>query len=127
MAERPYLIVELDEFVRSWKRLRLEEGDREALDLELARSAETSPVIPGSGGARKMRFAPPSRGKGKRGATRVVFVLIRIADLLVLIEIYGKGERDDISKDELAAIRKRILSLKRQLKEEHDGGKEADR
>ena len=43
------------------------------LQVELMREPDRGAVIPGSGGLRKMRFADPRRGKGKRGGLRIIY------------------------------------------------------
>jgi len=42
-----------------------------ALQQHLTRSPESGPVIPGSGGVRKLRWAAP--GRGKRGGYRIIY------------------------------------------------------
>jgi len=42
-----------------------------ALQVALMRDPEAGPVIPGSGGVRKLRWAAP--GRGKRGGYRVIY------------------------------------------------------
>jgi hypothetical protein len=118
MEPKQYTVVQLDWFVRSWERLGLNDDDMLTLEEELRRRALSAPVIPGSGGARKLRFAPPSLGRGKRGGARVVFLMLHIGQMIVLIEIYAKGERADISADELAAIKTRIENIAREIRME---------
>lgn len=50
-------------------------SDDEYLKLQqaLAENPEAGPVIPGSGGVRKLRWAMP--GRGKRGGLRVIYYL----------------------------------------------------
>ena len=47
-----------------------------ALQQALAQSPDAGPVIPGSGGVRKLRWAAP--GRGKRGGYRVVYYVKRV-------------------------------------------------
>jgi hypothetical protein len=116
--QKHFTVVQLDWFERSWRRLGLDDDDMLALEAELRERALTAPVIPGSGGARKLRFAPPSLGRGKRGGTRVIFLVLQIGDMIVLIDIYAKGEREDISAAELSAIRTRIENIAREIRME---------
>jgi hypothetical protein len=62
-------IVQLAAFVSDWKRLGLDDEDLQALENIFRRSPEAGTVIPGTGGFRKVRFAPPSWHTGKSGAT----------------------------------------------------------
>jgi len=62
-------------------------------------------VMPGCGGLRKARFAGPTRGKGKRGGVRVVYLHIPEVDRIDMITIYAKGEKDDLDGNEKKALR----------------------
>jgi hypothetical protein len=45
------------------------------LQNRLAAAPEHGDVIPGTGGFRKLRWADPRRGKGRRGGLRVIYIL----------------------------------------------------
>lgn len=49
----------------------LSDEDFGALQRALMANPEAGPVIPGSGGVRKLRWAAP--GRGKRGGYRVIY------------------------------------------------------
>ena len=68
----------------------------------LARSPDAGEVIPGTGGARKVRFA--GRGKGKSGGYRVITLYSGGALPVFLLTVFGKGERADLSKAERNAL-----------------------
>lgn len=55
-------------------------------------------VIPGTGGARKVRCA--GRGKGKSGGCRVITFHAGARVPVFLLALYTKGERADLSKSE---------------------------
>lgn len=62
-------------------------------------------LIPGTGGARKMRFARP--GTGKSGGYRTIHYFGGDDVPVFLLAIYGKGEKANLSKaerNELAGI-----------------------
>jgi len=44
-----------------------------ALQNELARNPEAGDLMPGTGGFRKIRWADPRRGKGRRGGLRIIY------------------------------------------------------
>lgn len=92
------------------------------LQNELGAYPQKGPVMPGCGGHHKIRVRDESRGKGKRGGARVVYLDIPEANRIHLITIYGKDDQDDLTPDqkrlfaqlaqqiraeELAAIRRR--------------------
>lgn len=54
-------------FVADWQHLDLSDEDLRSLEALLLRDPEAGKVIPGTGGARKVRFAPKSSGKPNKG------------------------------------------------------------
>ena len=84
------------------------------LQNTLLATPDKGKVMPGCGGLRKLRFADPKRGKGKRGGVRVIYLHIPEAERIDLLAIYGKDERDDLSADEKRALR----ALAQQAREE---------
>lgn len=59
-----------------------------------------------------MRVADPTRGKGKRGGLRTLFLDLPEKEKTYLLYLYGKDESEDISPNE----KKAILSLVKILK-----------
>jgi hypothetical protein len=43
------------------------------LQNELARNPQAGDLMPGTGGFRKVRWADPRRGKGRRGGLRIIY------------------------------------------------------
>src|SRR4051812_32522364 len=61
-------------FDRVWRQLGLnDDDDRYLLEATIMIDPKGWPVIPGTGGARKLRFAPPDWPVGQSGALRVVY------------------------------------------------------
>ena len=67
-------------------------------------------VIPGAGGARKLRWA--AMGKGKRGGARVVYLYVAIAARIYLLRCYAKSVRTDLTADEKRELRQIADRLK---------------
>jgi hypothetical protein len=67
-------------------------------------------VIPGAGGARKLRWA--AKGKGQRAGARVIYVYIVIAGRVFLIRCYTKNVKSDLTADEKKELRKIAANLK---------------
>ena len=80
-------------------------SDEEFLDLQrfLINHPQTGDVIPGTGGCRKLRWA--AKGRGKRGGARVIYFLRTREDQIILVTVYGKGERDDVPRAWLKRIK----------------------
>lgn len=90
-------------FTARWHK-RLDDAALKALQEELLESPNAGDPIPGCGILRKLRFGDESRGKGKRGGVRVIYLHTPAASRIDLITVYGKDEADDLSKDEVSAL-----------------------
>ena len=65
----------------------------EAVAAYLADHPDAGDVIPGAGGARKLRWA--AKCKGKRGGARIIYVYVVIAARVFLIRCYAKNVKTD--------------------------------
>jgi len=90
----------------------LSDDEYARVQAKLVAEPESGPVIPGSGGVRKLRWGQP--GRGKRGGIRIIYYLRRDDDVIWMLTIYAKNEIETISP--------RVL---RQIKEEIDGSDQA--
>src|SRR5688500_8098190 len=107
--------VHLSVFVADWRRLKLDDDDLRALELLLLEQPETGKLIPGSGGLRKVRFAPPSWNRGKRGGARVCYAYFSVAAAVYLVAAYGKKEKEDISADDKKSYRRILAEIESAL------------
>ena len=77
------------------------EDERLAFVSWIAANPLAGAVIPGAGGARKVRWTVS--GKGKRGGVRVIYFNLSADDAVLLIAIYAKTQQTNITAK---AIRK---------------------
>ena len=84
----------------------LNDDEYRALQVELSRNPDAGPVIPGSGGVRKIRWA--AQGRGKRGGYRIIYYVKRRHGVIWLLTIYPKNVIDDLPVHLLRQIRKEI-------------------
>jgi hypothetical protein len=75
-----------------------------SLQNELVGRPDKGQVMAGCGGLRKLRFADPSRGKGKRGGVRVIYLYTPEAARMDFLDVYGKDEKDDLTAKEKKAL-----------------------
>lgn len=101
----PKLFVESHEFTE-WIVTHLDDDALAALQQLLAENPESGAVMPGCGGLRKLRIADPSRQTGKRGGARIIYLHVPKADWVYLMDVYGKGEKADLSSAEKKMLRR---------------------
>jgi len=90
-------------FDKKWDTLGLDEDDLLELQEQICKSPSGHPVIRGSGGVRKIRFA--AEGKGKSGGARVIYGDFPAAGVVYLFSVYPKSEKDDITTDERKTLK----------------------
>jgi mRNA-degrading endonuclease RelE of RelBE toxin-antitoxin system len=106
-----YLFIELDSFTDDWADLKLSDDELWALEDEIARSPTRAPVVPGGGGARKLRCSFKTSGKGKSGGYRVLYAFLPIHGTVLLISAWPKSEREDLHRSDYITIGKIISRI----------------
>lgn len=87
----------------------ISEPERQSIVDFIAANPTAGELMQGTGGARKLRFA--GRGKGKSGGYRVVTYFGGDDVPVFLLAMYGKGDRDNLSKAERNELKKELASL----------------
>ncbi len=105
-------------FTRDWERLGLDEAALGALEIEILKDPGHAPVIRGTGGLRKLRFAGPGTGRGKRGAYRVCYVAFLEFGTVALVVVFGKNEKDNLTPADRNAIAAMIDAYRAELERE---------
>lgn len=101
-------VIETPGFVRDAKAAGVSEAERGKIVEAIAANPLAGAEIPGSGGARKVRF--PGRGSGKSGGYRVI-TYFGGADIPVfLLNVFAKGDRANLSRAEVNEL-KVILAM----------------
>lgn len=103
------VVVESAAFRADAKAAGLADEDIRRIIDRVAREPACGDAIPGTGGARKIRFG--GRGKGKSGGYRVITFYTGPELPVFLLTVFGKGERIDLSQAERNAMRKELAGL----------------
>ncbi len=103
------VFVELPAFAR----FRADYLDDEAfrgMQVAMMKNPQAGDVMEGTGGLRKLRYADPRRGKGKRGGLRVIYYLWDGGAQFWLFTLYGKDEMADLNADEKKVLRGMLMA-----------------
>ena len=76
-----------------------------SIQSDLLRSAERGALVRGLGGIRKARAADPTRGKGKRGGFRYLYLNVPARAHIHLLYLFGKDEQENLDAGERAMLR----------------------
>lgn len=78
--------------------------------VELQRSLlfkpDVGPIIPGSGGLRKVRWG--LQQQGKRGGLRVIYYWDKPNETIYMLLVYRKNEREDLTPNQVKFLRQLI-------------------
>ena len=86
----------------------LSDDEYRLLQAALSANPTMGDVMPGTGGFRKVRWADPRRGKGRRGGLRLIYYSFLAENQIWLMTIYDKSEMADLSAAERKALREAI-------------------
>ena len=84
----------------------LNDEEYRALQVYLLQKPDAGSIVKGSGGVRKVRWAP--KGQGKSGGVRVVYYWKRADHEIWMLTIYSKSERSTIPDHILKQIAEAI-------------------
>lgn len=109
-----HTVVELPAYLAAAKTAGLDERERQDVVATVAADPAIGDVMQGTGGCRKFRLA--GRGKGKSGGYRVIYVFGGEQIPVFLLTVFGKDQRDNLSKaerNELAKLTKVLFETYR--------------
>ena len=95
-----YTFIALRLFTSLAKAYQLTIDDLRAIEMSIMEGPGRSPVIPGSGGVRKMRFASERSGGGKSGGFRICFLAIEEHRHVYLFTLYAKADAQNITGEQ---------------------------
>ncbi|AYM87405.1 MULTISPECIES: type II toxin-antitoxin system RelE/ParE family toxin [Pseudoalteromonas] len=81
-----------------YRELYLSDDEYRLFQADLMVNPKQGDVIQGTGGLRKVRVA--SKGKGKRGGSRVIYYYLDDKRRFYLLTIYSKNEVTDLTADQ---------------------------
>lgn len=94
--------IELPFFTYALSQLKLGDDFLRELQNRILEDPDMGDIIPGSGGARKIRFK--LRNRGSQGGVRVVYIDIVCKESIYLLDMYSKNTKSDLTPAEKASI-----------------------
>lgn len=107
--------VYLPVFQKTWRRLGLSDEELDELAEEVLANPYAGPVMPGTGGARKVRYALGNRGKS--AGARIIYVNFSEFGKVYFITVYSKHDKPNLSARERELLKTLIARLEEQLRE----------
>ena len=101
------------EFDKQWEIMGLSMEDRRRLENEIVNNPQIGAVMSGTGGLRKMRFAPENSGKS--GGVRALYVDYVVFERVYLVTAYPKSNKENISPTERKLYKKIIEQTEKEL------------
>ena len=85
---------------------------RKEMETAIAGDPRGAPVIPGTGGIRKARWA--GSGRGKRGGIRTIYFYLAGPEAIYMLTAYAKADRDDLRPDDKNALSRLVAAIRKE-------------
>ena len=102
--------IESPQFTADWSAAGYGDEELRALQNLLMDRPNAGDAMQNTGGLRKLRFA--GKGKGKSGASRVCYVHVPKRQEIVLLIVFVKGEKANLSRAECNQVKPLINRIK---------------
>ena len=103
--------IETKYFTNKWHSLGFSDDALRELQQELLENPKKGPVMSGCGGLRKVRFALEDN-RGKSHGVRVCYIDISARYEIHLIDVFAKGEKENLSQKERNDIKQLVMFIK---------------
>jgi hypothetical protein len=110
-----HAVIETADYLADARGTGLAEHERRAIVDFLATNPRSGDLIPGAGGARKLRWARP--GRGKSGGYRVITYFGGDDVPVFLLALFSKGDKVNLSPAERNELRDELAGLARDYRE----------
>ena len=88
----------------------LSDDSRREMEAVIVADPAAAPVMPGTGGIRKLRWA--GSGRGKRGGIRTIYFHHAGPEAIYMLTAYAKAARDDLSPSDKKALARLVAAIK---------------
>jgi len=104
-----HTVVETLAYLTSAKEERVSDEERADIVTYLAENPEAGAIMPGTGGARKVRFA--AHGRGKSGGYRIITFFASDDMPVFLLDMYSKSSQENLSQADRNELKQVLAAL----------------
>ena len=87
----------------------LSEDARREMEAAIVGAPDAAPVIRGTGGIRKLRWA--GSGRGKRGGIRAIYYWLAARGAIYMLAVYAKADRDDLTATDRKTLARLVAAI----------------
>lgn len=87
----------------------LSEDARREMEAAIVAAPDAAPVIGGTGGIRKLRWA--GSGRGKRGGIRAIYFWLGARGAIYMLAAYAKADRDDLTATDKRTLARLVAAI----------------
>ena len=88
----------------------ISEDSRQEMEAAIVADPTDAPVIPGTGGIRKFRWA--GSGRGQRSGIRTIYFHHARPKVIYMLTVCAKAARDDLSPSDKRALTRLVATIK---------------
>ena len=89
----------------------LSDDAREEMEASIVVAPGQAPIIRGTGGIRKLRWA--GSGRGRRGGIRTIYFYHVGPEAMYLLTAYAKSDRDDLTPADVKVLSRLVAEIKK--------------
>jgi mRNA-degrading endonuclease RelE of RelBE toxin-antitoxin system len=101
-------------FDKEWQKLNLTGESLRQLELHLMENPDTGDIMQGTGGLRKIRWS--LAGRGKSGGIRVLYIDLTDRQIICMVDLFPKDEKENLSQAERNAIKQVVKIIEEELR-----------
>ena len=94
----------------------LSDDARTEMEAAIVAAPDAAPVVRGTGGIRKLRWA--GSGRGKRGGVRAIYFWRAVPGAVYMLTAYAKADRDDLTAADRKALVRLVAEIERERQRE---------
>jgi hypothetical protein len=104
-------------FLARWRELRFSDDDLRLLEMLIMVAPLQAPVVQGTGGLRKLRFARSDTNRGSSGGARVGYAYFPEFDVVGVFAVFSKDQQDNFTAEQKQQISSSIVRFRKWLEE----------